>query len=289
VLSLALFVVIELHVEQPLIDVRVFKIWPFTNSLLLLTVLSVGLFAVLFYIPLFVQEGQGITPVRAGLMMLPEAIAMGAIMPVAGQLYDRFGARWPAAIGLLIAAYGTYLLCGINADVTLQDLVLWTWIRGVGNALAMMAIMTAGLDAVPARQVNEASAINNAVQRVSASLGLAVLTAIATAQQAQLMADRAALVPAPGPAAPAALNELARYGFPGLFAHYQRTQLTVMASAYSDVFLVLAVVTAAGAILALTLKIPPKDTPPAASGSPRGGAAGDSEPDPVSLARYGHG
>jgi EmrB/QacA subfamily drug resistance transporter len=289
VLSLALFVVIELHVEQPLIDVRVFKIWPFTNSLLLLTVLSVGLFAVLFYIPLFVQEGQGITPVRAGLMMLPEAIAMGAIMPVAGQLYDRFGARWPAAIGLLIAAYGTYLLCGINADVTLQDLVLWTWIRGVGNALAMMAIMTAGLDAVPARQVNEASAINNAVQRVSASLGLAVLTAIATAQQAQLMADRAALVPAPGPAAPAALNELARYGFPGLFAHYQRTQLTVMASAYSDVFLVLAVVTAAGAILALTLKIPPKDTRPAASGSPRGGAAGDSEPDPVSLARYGHG
>jgi EmrB/QacA subfamily drug resistance transporter len=289
VLSLALFVVIELHVEQPLIDVRVFKIWPFTNSLLLLTVLSVGLFAVLFYIPLFVQEGQGITPVRAGLMMLPEAIAMGAIMPVAGQLYDRFGARWPAAIGLLIAAYGTYLLCGINADVTLQDLVLWTWIRGVGNALAMMAIMTAGLDAVPARQVNEASAINNAVQRVSASLGLAVLTAIATAQQAQLMADRAALVPAPGPAAPAALNELARYGFPGLFAHYQRTQLTVMASAYSDVFLVLAVVTAAGAILALTLKIPPKDTPPAASGSPRGRAAGDSEPDPASLARYGHG
>ena len=290
-LSLALFVVIELHVEQPLIDVRVFKIWPFTNSLLLLTVLSVGLFAVLFYIPLFVQEGQGITPVRAGLMMLPEAIAMGAIMPVAGQLYDRFGPRWPAVIGLLIAAYGTYLLCGINADVTLQDLVVWTWIRGVGNGLAMMAIMTAGLDALPARQVNEASAVSNAVQRVSASLGLAVLTAIATAQQAQLMADRASLVPAPGPAAPAALNELAEYGLPGLFAHYQRTQLTVMASAYSDVFLILAIVTAAGAILAVTLKMPPRATAgtPQASEGQSASEAADRELDPVSLARYGHG
>jgi len=291
VLSLALFVVIELHVEQPLIDVRVFKIRPFTNSLLLLTVLSVGLFAVLFYIPLFVQEGQGITPVRAGLMMLPEAIAMGAIMPVAGQLYDRFGPRWPAVIGLLIAAYGTYLLCGINADVTLQDLVVWTWIRGVGNGLAMMAIMTAGLDALPARQVNEASAVSNAVQRVSASLGLAVLTAIATAQQAQLMADRASLVPAPGPAAPAALNELAEYGLPGLFAHYQRTQLTVMASAYSDVFLILAIVTAAGAILAVTLKMPPRATAgtPQASEGQSASEAADRELDPVSLARYGHG
>ena len=290
-LSLALFVVIELHVEQPLIDVRVFKIRPFTNSLLLLTVLSVGLFAVLFYIPLFVQEGQGITPVRAGLMMLPEAIAMGAIMPVAGQLYDRFGPRWPAVIGLLIAAYGTYLLCGINADVTLQDLVVWTWIRGVGNGLAMMAIMTAGLDALPARQVNEASAVSNAVQRVSASLGLAVLTAIATAQQAQLMADRASLVPAPGPAAPAALNELAEYGLPGLFAHYQRTQLTVMASAYSDVFLILAIVTAAGAILAVTLKMPPRATAgtPQASEGQSASEAADRELDPVSLARYGHG
>jgi hypothetical protein len=133
--------------------------------------------------------------------------------------------------------------------------------------------------------------VSNAVQRVSASLGLAVLTAIATAQQAQLMADRASLVPAPGPAAPAALNELAEYGLPGLFAHYQRTQLTVMASAYSDVFLILAIVTAAGAILAVTLKMPPRATAgtPQASEGQSASEAADRELDPVSLARYGHG
>ncbi|MDT7697567.1 MAG: hypothetical protein QOI75_6937 [Pseudonocardiales bacterium] len=256
-LLLALFVIVELHVDQPLIDVRIFRVWAFTNSLLLLVVLSVGLFSVLFYIPLFLQEGQGITAFNAGLMMLPEAIAMATIMPVAGQLYDKIGPRWPAVIGLVIAAYGTYLLCGINADMTPQEVVVWTWIRGVGNALAMMSIMTAGLDAVPAHQVNQASAVNNAVQRVSASLGLAVLTAIATSQQAQLTADRSSLLRAPGPAATAELNTLASRGFEGLYPLYQRTQLTVMASAYSDVFLIITGVTAAGAILALTLKRPP--------------------------------
>ena len=58
VLSLALFVIIELEVEQPLLDVRVFKTWAFSNSLILIAIVSVGLFGVLFYIPLFLQQFQ---------------------------------------------------------------------------------------------------------------------------------------------------------------------------------------------------------------------------------------
>src|SRR3954454_10662106 len=55
VILIALFVIIELEVEHPLLDVRVFRYWPYTNSLLLISVLMVGLFATLFYIPLFLQ------------------------------------------------------------------------------------------------------------------------------------------------------------------------------------------------------------------------------------------
>ena len=53
VLSLALFIVIELEVDNPLLDVRVFRFWPFTNSLMLISLLSIGLFTVLFCIPLY--------------------------------------------------------------------------------------------------------------------------------------------------------------------------------------------------------------------------------------------
>ena len=70
-LSLALFVVIELEVDNPLLDVRVFRYWPFTNSLLLISVLSVGLFAVLFYIPLLLQQSQGLGAFETGLLLLP--------------------------------------------------------------------------------------------------------------------------------------------------------------------------------------------------------------------------
>ena len=85
VLSLALFVIVELEVDKPLLDVRVFRYWPFTNSLLLISVLSVGLFSVLFYVPLFLQQAQGLGAFEAGLLLLPQALVMAVCMPIAGR------------------------------------------------------------------------------------------------------------------------------------------------------------------------------------------------------------
>ena len=93
VLSLALFVVIELEVDHPLLDVRVFASWAFTNSLVLIAMISAGLFGVLFYIPRLLQLNQGLGAFETGLLLLPQALVMAVIMPLAGQIYDRIGAR----------------------------------------------------------------------------------------------------------------------------------------------------------------------------------------------------
>jgi EmrB/QacA subfamily drug resistance transporter len=258
---LALFVCIELQVEHPLLDVTLFLRWPFTNSLMLLTALFVGLFAVLFYIPLFLQSGQGITPLHAGLILLPEAIVMGALTPISGLLYDKIGPRWPSFIGLATAALGSYLMANIGADVPDSDIVLWTCIRGAGNGLAMMCIITAGLSVVPEHQVNSAGAINNVAQRVASALGLALLVGMETQMQAQLTADRGGLLPVialPNPALAAA----ARAANPGaLVPYWTRFQLEVTSTGYADVFLVTAVVTALGAAAALFLKVPKAPAP----------------------------
>jgi MFS family permease len=229
----------------------VFLVWPFVNSLLLISVLSIGLNAILFYLPLFMQEGQNIQALQTGLTLLPEALMMAVLMPVAGTLYDKIGPRWPAVIGLLIAAYGGYLLCGINPNMTQQDVVIWTCVRAAGNGLAMMPIMTAGLAAIPAAFASSGSPVNNIAQRVSGSLGLAGLTVLATSQQAQLMADRAALIPANSDVA--AVQHIVDQGPGMVYAYYQQLSLYVMADAYSNVFLVCCVLTAAAVVLALFL------------------------------------
>ncbi|MDT7692304.1 MAG: hypothetical protein QOI75_1671, partial [Pseudonocardiales bacterium] len=195
-LLVALFVVIELERDQPLLNLRVFKSWQFVNSLLLISILSVGLYAILFYLPLYLQESQGLQPLRVGLILLPEALMLAVFMPIAGTLYDKIGPRWPAVVGLLVAVWGGFLLCGINPDMTQGEVVFWTSVRAIGNGLALMPIMTAGLSAIPPDLASSGATVNNITQRVSAALGLAGMTVLATNQANQLMADRAALIPA---------------------------------------------------------------------------------------------
>jgi EmrB/QacA subfamily drug resistance transporter len=266
VLSLALFVVIELEVADPLLDIRIFRYWAYTNSLLLIAVLMIVMYGVLFYVPQFLQQAQGWGAFDAGLTLLPQALVMAVLMPIAGRLYDRIGPRWPAAIGLTIVTAATYLLHTITLG-TPREHVMWVMMMlGIGLGLAFMPILTGGVAVIPLTRSNAASALNNVVQRVSGALGLAMLTAILTTQQAQQMAGRAALLPANtstpdigGPSVP---------DWVGAYALYQRTQLQVFVEAIDDLFLIAAGLCALGALGALLLRSGPAPAPPAGFGPP---------------------
>jgi EmrB/QacA subfamily drug resistance transporter len=251
---IALFVIIELQTDQPLLNVRMFAHWPFVNSLLLISILTVGMFAVLFYVPVFLQEGQNITPMNTGLTLLPQALVMVAVMPFAGRLYDRIGARWPAIIGLALNGGGTLLMCGINADMTRSELIVWMMIRAGGLALAMMPIMTAGLSSLPATLMSAGSAFNTLAQRVSSALGLAALTALVSAEQAQSMSARSSLMASAGPGVDPRVLAMQHQGPGGLIPLWQQLQLEVEAQAYSGVYLLCGIGTLAGVVLALLLR-----------------------------------
>jgi EmrB/QacA subfamily drug resistance transporter len=255
---LALFVVIELEVSDPLLDVRVLRNWPLLNSLALIALQSIGLFAVSFYVPIFLQEGQGLTALNTGFVLLPQGLVMMVCMPLAGRISDRFGARWPAVVGLALSGIGLLMLANVNPDMTRGEFIAALMLRAVGPGVAMMPITTSGISSLPVHLAGAGSAFNQLVQRVTAALGLAVLTAMSTEQQAQLWADRAALE---RPASDSRLHEMAAHGAEGLAPLYQTLKLDVLAQAYSDVFLVCGVVTLASIPLALFIRSP-KDRRP---------------------------
>jgi len=261
VLSLALFVVIENEVDHPLINLRTLGYWAFAKSAVIISVLLVSLTVTGFYLPLFLQTGLGLTPVNAGLLMLPEALMLAVMMPVAGKIYDRFGPRWPALVGLTISAAGSYLLTGINVDMTRQEVIAWTVLAAFGNGLAIMPIMTAGLNSLPPQLVGFGSAINNIAQRVCSSLGLAGMGALVSHQSAQLTADQGALLQQGD--LPPAVQQFADQGPTGLYELYEQLQLHVQAIAYADVFLIAAALTGACALLAVTLRKPAPAAPTA--------------------------
>ena len=276
---LALFVIIELEVENPLLDVRVFRHLAYTNSLLLISVLSVGLFAVLFYIPLLLQQARGLGAFDTGLLLLPQALVMGVLMPSAGMIYDKFGPRWPAAIGLALTAVGTYLLTDVTLDTSNADVVWLLVMRSAGMGLAMMPIMTGGIAAVPPDMVDGAGAFNTVVQRASAALGLAALTSLVTSSRAQLSQDRGALV-APDTPMPA-LGTGPTGDMMGMYAVSQQTQTLAFVESMHGLFIVTAIITALGIPLALMMRSGPstsRRTPAPVSPPPRRPAVRLAEP-----------
>jgi EmrB/QacA subfamily drug resistance transporter len=248
---LALFVVIENSVDNPLLDVRVFRVWQYTNSLLLIAVLSIGLFSVLFYIPVYLQSARGLQAFEAGLLLMPQALVMLVLMPIAGQIYDRIGARVPAVIGLSVMTVAGYLMQDLTAVTSQGEIIGLLCLRAFGTGLCMMPIMTGGISAVPPAIVSSASAFNNVAQRVSSALGLAALTAFMTIQQAQLGADRSGLL---DPAMLPSLGQGQTGQLLGTYAIYQQTNTQVYVSSLDDVMLITTVMTAFAVVLACFLR-----------------------------------
>jgi MFS family permease len=239
-------------VDHPLLDLRVFHSTAYTTSLIIMSVMMTGMFATLFYIPLFLQVGQGYQALNTGLLLLPQALVMAVLMPVSGRLYDKIGPRWLVVSGLLVAAIGSYGLAQINPDIPRDEVVLWMCIRAAGVGMAMMSIMTGGLAALSPDLTNSGSAINTVAQRVSAALGLAALTAMATAQQAQLAQGRADLLENSS-------GDADHLQFLQLLGLYRRTQVAVLADSYANVFLLTAALTAVAAVGAFFLRAGPAD------------------------------
>jgi EmrB/QacA subfamily drug resistance transporter len=103
------FMLVELHVDNPIIDLSLFKIPTFAAASAITVARSIGLFGSLFLIPVFVQQQMGMTSLQSGLLMLPSSIFMAFLFPVVGGLADKVGPRTPSIIGCIIVAYSLYL------------------------------------------------------------------------------------------------------------------------------------------------------------------------------------
>lgn len=176
--GLVLFVVNELTHEEPLLDLRILKIWPYSLSIIISSALNIALFGGIFLLPLFLQNIQGLTAMQTGLLMFPSALATAFTMPIGGKLFDKFGGKPVVIPGLALLSLATYELSQITLETSSSSIMWISVIRGLGMGLAMMPAMTSGMNAVPALLVGRASALSNVIRQVAGSLGITVLTTI---------------------------------------------------------------------------------------------------------------
>jgi len=252
-LSLALFVIVELEVDNPLIDLRIFRSLAYTLSLILLGVAMTGLFTTLYFIPQFLQNVQGLQALDSGLVLVPSAAMLVILMPVAGRIYDAIGPRIPVALGLAVMAYGSYLLAGLTPTTPRADIELWTAIRNIGTGLAMMPMITAGVSSLPRALTSSGSGMNNVMQRVASSVAIAVFGSLNAAAAAQMMVDRGSLLGSGASALPQ-VSAAATQGASGMYGIYRQLSMNVTTQTYDNGFYIVALMSAAGAVLALLLR-----------------------------------
>ena len=175
-----MFVAVELAVEHPLLDLRLFLIRNYLLSILLAVFRAIGLFGSVFLFPIFLQNLMGYTPVDAGLWMLPNALAVGVTMPLAGRLADRYSPAALTAMGCALVGSSLVVFGRLDPMSGWALLVLPQLARGAGLALMMAPLMAAALNAVPRHELPMASSFLNVFQNVGGSLGIALLNTFVT-------------------------------------------------------------------------------------------------------------
>ncbi len=180
IVFMGLFIWWELKNPEPLLDLRIFKNKNYAFGNIALVLITLGMYGVLFYIPIFLQSVRGMGALEAGLLMLPPALVSAVAMPVSGALYDRYGPKVPATVGVILLAFSTFMFSKIDLSSSISFIIFWNCIRSIGMGLIMMPAQVAMMSEIRQQQVGRASAMNNIITRVAGSFGIAVLSVILT-------------------------------------------------------------------------------------------------------------
>jgi EmrB/QacA subfamily drug resistance transporter len=182
VVLLAVFVVLQLRGSHPLTPPRLFRNRTLVGADVSMLAAGAGIFAVFFFLTLYMQNILGYSALKTGVAYLPITIALVASSGVGSRILGRVGTRAVLVPGSLLAAGGLALLVRISPTTGYYDLLPSLLLIGVGMGAVFVSITSAAVSGVRQEDAGVASALLNASQQIGGSLGLAVLTAVATAR-----------------------------------------------------------------------------------------------------------
>jgi len=188
-----LWVVLELNVDEPLIDIRVLSDRPVLLTNITALISGFAMFGSFILVPRFVEAPGGLpdavadrlgygfaaTATMTGLYLLPGSLLMLGAGPAAGLLGRRFGSKWPLALGMVLIAVSTFGLAALHSEPWQIVVSMAGLSVGVGFAFAAMAALIT--EAVEPTETGIATGINTVMRTIGAVVGAQVGAAILTA------------------------------------------------------------------------------------------------------------
>jgi MFS transporter, DHA2 family, multidrug resistance protein len=184
VVALVAFIVKALRDKHPIVDLHVFKFSSFSLGSVLGVVMGFGLFGTSLILPLFFQSILGFTAFDTGLALMPGALSTAVSMLIVGRILNRIDGRWSIAFGILLFAWSTWLLGGLDVSAGYWDVFWPRLVQGFALGFLFVPLTTISLSDVPIAELAGATGVYTLLRQLGGSLGIAILTTLLTHQTA---------------------------------------------------------------------------------------------------------
>jgi EmrB/QacA subfamily drug resistance transporter len=182
--ALAAFVFLELHQRLPMLDLSLFKDGTFTGANLVAILVTLAMFGIFVFFPIYMQNLLGWSPIQAGAALLPWTILIVIFAPIAGKLSDHVGSRWLMAGGMATVGLCCLELSTVAVGSTFWRLLPGFILGGLGMAFVMTPMSAAVMGSAPVDKAGVASGVLNTFRQVGVALGIAITGAIVTNREA---------------------------------------------------------------------------------------------------------
>ncbi len=180
VIALVLFVIRQMNMKQPMINLRAFRYPMFTVGVIMIFICMMVILSSMLILPMYLQQGQGYTAFKAGLLLLPGGIINGLMSPIMGRLFDKYGPKWLVIPGLIVVGASLWFFSSITATSTVVFVIVLHSTLMIGVSMIMMPAQTNGINQLPMEFYPDGTAIMNTLQQVAGAIGTALAVSIMT-------------------------------------------------------------------------------------------------------------
>ena len=226
--GIALFIWRELTVEHPAVDLRILRHQSLAAGSIYSLVLGMGIYGVIFAIPVFVQDYLHFSAMQSGFLQIPGAIAAGVTMVAMGKLAGRYDARVLVGMGAMVTVGTALMLSSINPNTGFESL-FWPLIwRSVGSVMMFLPLSLATLGGLPKDKIASGSGFYNLTRQLGSSLGIALITTLLVHREATQRAPLVERISLYRPEAVSRIN-----AFAGAFARHSADPVHTHKQAYA--------------------------------------------------------
>jgi EmrB/QacA subfamily drug resistance transporter len=179
-LLLGWFVYIETHTASPMLDLQLFRNWPFSSAVISAILNYLCIYTITFLLPFYLLQGRNFTPTQTGLILTSMPIVMAFVAPISGTVSDRIGTRIPALIGMAGLAAGLYSLSSLGPTTTPTQIALRLSLVGLGTGIFISPNTSALMGAAPKSRQGIAAGILATSRNFGMVMGVGLAGAVFT-------------------------------------------------------------------------------------------------------------